>query len=80
MKNKKPTIMGMAEFEPSAKCPRCRLIMYLGHKCSHCSYHLNQTEQTAQKVFWQTSRNKGYINGFIFFVFALFILTLLFSI
>lgn len=71
--------MGMAEFEPSAKCPRCQLIMYLENSCPHCCHLLSNTEQTAQKAFWQKSRNKGYINGFIFFVCALLILTLLFS-
>ena len=79
MKPEKPTIMGMAEFEPSAKCPNCNLIMYLGNKCPHCEHLLSQTEQEAQKVFWRKSRNKGYIRGFIFFVVALYVMFWLFS-
>jgi|GEM_PF-1661996 len=79
MKSKKPTIMGMSEFEPSAKCPRCNLIMYLDNRCPHCNHLLSQREQKAQKAFWRKSRNKGYINGLVFFVIAISILTWLFS-
>jgi len=79
MKPEKPTIMGMAEFEPSAKCPSCNLIMYLGNKCPHCDHLLSQLEQSTQQVFWLKSRNKGYIRDFVFIVVALFVMTWLFS-
>ena len=79
MKPKKPTIMGMAEFEPSARCPNCTLIMYLGNKCPHCDYLLSQSEQRAQNLFWRKSRNTGYVYGFVFFIIFLFILPWLLS-
>ena len=79
MKPEKPTIMGMAEFEPSAKCPHCNLIMYIGNQCPHCEHLLSQPEQKAQKIFWRKSRNKSYIRGFVFFVTVLFVLYWLFS-
>lgn len=79
MKPEKPTIMGMAEFEPSAKCPKCNLIMYLGEQCPHCDHVLSLVEQSAQKGFWTKSRNKGYLRGLIFFIIVIFILTWLFS-
>ena len=79
MKPEMPTIMGMAEFRPSAKCPSCNLIMYLGNRCPHCDHLLSQPEQNAQKVFWRKARSKGYIRGFVFFIIVLFILTWLFS-
>lgn len=79
MKPEKPTIFGMAEFEPSAKCPSCNFIMYLGNKCPHCDHLLSQPEQNAQKAFWVKTRNKGYLRGFIFFTIAIYALYWLFS-
>jgi hypothetical protein len=67
MKPEKPSIMGMAEFEPSAKCPSCSLIMYLGNRCPHCDHLLSQPEQKAQKLFWIKVRNNGYKKGLVFF-------------
>ncbi len=79
MKPEKPSIIGMSEFEPSARCPRCNLIMYLGNRCPHCDHLLSQPEQKAQKEFWVKTRNKGYIRGFIFFTLAIYVFYLLFS-
>lgn len=79
MKPEKPTIWAMREFEPSAKCPSCNLIMYLGDRCPQCEHLLSQSEQEAQTLFWRKSQNKGYILGLIFFVTALFVLPWLFS-
>jgi len=71
--------MGMAEFSPSAKCPDCHLIMYLGNQCPHCGHLLSYSEQETQKKFWVRVRNKGYIYGFVFFTSSLIFFSLLFS-
>lgn len=79
MKLEKPTIMGMAEFLPSAKCPRCNLIMYLGPTCPHCECLLSHLEQETQKKFWINVRNTGYRRGFVFFIVAILFFYWLFS-
>lgn len=73
MKPEKPSIMGMAEFRPSAKCPRCNLIMYLGNRCPHCDYLLSHAEQEEHNEFWRKTQRKGYILGFVFFILFIFV-------
>ena len=79
MKPEKPTIMDMSEFKPSARCPNCNLIMYLGNRCPHCDYLLSHTEQKTQREFWLKVRNTGYIKGMVFFTFFFFIAWVLFA-
>ncbi len=71
--------MGMAEFSPSAKCPKCQLIMYLGNRCPHCEHLLSHAEQKAQKEFWIKVRNRGYKKGFIFFTLFFLIFCLVYN-
>lgn len=67
MEPEKPTILGENKFRPSARCPNCNLIMYLGNRCPHCYYLLNHSEQNAQHQFWKRTQREGYIKGAIFF-------------
>ncbi|WP_413700370.1 hypothetical protein ACLKMH_00120 [Psychromonas sp. KJ10-10] len=80
MKAEKPTILGRGDFKPSAKCPNCNLIMYLGDECPHCEHLLSLSEQKDQKEFWIKTRNKSYLHGFIFFTLSILLLSFVFSI
>jgi phage FluMu protein Com len=78
MSFEKPTIWGNGSVVPSAKCPRCKLIMYLGNQCPHCKHWLSEDEKGEQNRFWKHRRNKAIIRGIIFFPILLLLLYWLF--
>lgn len=65
--------------QPSAKCPRCFLLMYLDNSCPHCGHKLSDFEKLVQEREWIKARNKGYILGCIIFPLLLIALYFIFS-
>ncbi|AMJ87108.1 hypothetical protein AV939_11340 [Alteromonas sp. Mac1] len=78
MSFKKPTIWGNGSVAPSAKCPQCKLLMYLDNQCPHCKHWLSVKEKDEQKRFWKKRRNSEIVKGLIFFPILLLLLFLLF--
>jgi len=81
MKPRVPSIIGSPEIVPAAKCPSCKLIMYVGDvECPHCEYELTAEEIKAQKEFSRKQMIKGFKLGAIFAIGFIVLFTLLFSI
>tara|TARA_Y100000310_G_scaffold326941_1_gene392569 strand:+ start:117 stop:356 length:240 start_codon:yes stop_codon:yes gene_type:complete len=79
MRFEKPTIWENGSFLPSARCPNCGLLMYLGDQCPHCEHWLSIEEQANQSAFWKQRKKSGILKGIVFFPVFILFLYLLFS-